>query len=96
MAGVKERERISIDLLDIAVPSVKRYFSKHAGENHKDLSGQSHLTLENPVEASGSGNISDVTAAGRKTEEFQIRKFTTKYYRTLLAFFLSQLVIDAM
>jgi hypothetical protein len=48
------------------------------------------------VEASGSGNISDITAAGRKIEEFQIRKFTTKYYRTLLVLFLSQLKIDAM
>jgi hypothetical protein len=36
------------------------------------------------MEASGSGyiraNTRHITAAGRKTEEFQIRKFTTKYY----------------
>jgi hypothetical protein len=52
------------------------------------------------VEASGSGYISantrHITAAGGKTDEFQIRKFTTKYYRTMLVLDLSQLKIDAM
>jgi hypothetical protein len=73
--------------------------SKHAGENHKDLTGQSNLKLENPVEASGSGyiraNTRHITAAGRKAEEFQIRKFSTKYYRIMLVLVLSQLTIDA-
>jgi hypothetical protein len=32
----------------------------------------------------------------KKTEEFQIRKFTTKYYRTMLVLVFSQLKIDAV
>jgi hypothetical protein len=50
--------------------------SEHAEENHEDLIGKSDLKLENLVEASGSGHIrankAHITAAGRKTEEFQI------------------------
>lgn len=73
--------------------------SKHAGENHKDLTGQSDK-LENPVGASGSGyiraNTRHITVAGRKAEEFQIRKFSTEYYRKILVLVLSQLTIDAM
>jgi len=96
--GLEEGEGISNDLFVIVV--INCYFSKHARENHKIIAGQTDLKLENPVEASASGYITANTrhskAAGRKTEEFQIRKFTTKYSRTMLVLVLSQLAIDAM
>jgi len=41
-------------------------------------------------------NTRHIKVAGRKTEEFQIRKFTTKYPRKMLVLVLSRLTIDAM